>query len=50
VAQTLGVPALFGIPVGHIEQQWTLPFGALATLDADARTLHVHRYSSPAAS
>ena len=48
VAHTLGVPALFGIPVGHIEHQWTLPFGALATLDADARTLQVHRHSSVA--
>ena len=43
VATALDVPALLGIPVGHIERQWTLPFGTLATLDADARTLQVHR-------
>ena len=42
-ADALGVPALMGIPVGHIGDQWTLPFGALATLDATRRTLHVHR-------
>lgn len=42
-ADALGVPALMGIPVGHIDQQWTLPLGALATLDATRRTLHVHR-------
>ena len=43
LADDLRVPALFGIPVGHIEQQWTIPLGAGATLDADARTLQVHR-------
>ena len=41
VAETLGVPALAGIPVGHIQDQWTLPFGAAATLDAERRTLSV---------
>ncbi|MBL0939121.1 MAG: LD-carboxypeptidase [Gemmatimonadaceae bacterium] len=43
VADRLKVPALLGVPIGHIEDQWTLPFGALATLDADARTLAIHR-------
>ncbi len=42
-ADILGVPALLGIPVGHITDQWTLPLGAVATLDADARSLRVHR-------
>jgi muramoyltetrapeptide carboxypeptidase len=41
-ADALGVPALLGIPLGHIEDQWTLPLGALATLDTSARTLTVH--------
>lgn len=41
IAETLGVPALAGIPVGHIQDQWTLPFGAAATLDAERRTLSV---------
>jgi muramoyltetrapeptide carboxypeptidase len=39
----LGVPTVMGVPVGHIPDQWTLPLGAMATLDADALTLHVHR-------
>ena len=41
-ADVLSVPALLGIPMGHIDNQWTLPLGALATLDATRRTLHVH--------
>jgi len=47
VADRLEVPALLGVPIGHIEEQWTLPFGAMATLDAEARTLHVHRHDRP---
>jgi len=30
-----------GFPVGHIDDQWTLPLGALASLDAERRTLTV---------
>lgn len=41
LADALQVPTLQGIPVGHISDQWTVPFGAMATLDADARTLSV---------
>jgi muramoyltetrapeptide carboxypeptidase len=37
------VPCLANIPVGHIADQWTLPFGAVAELDADAKTLSVRR-------
>ena len=36
-----GVPAVAGIPLGHIDDQWTIPLGAMAELDADGRTLHV---------
>jgi len=43
LGRALGVPTLMGVPVGHIPDQWTLPLGAMATLDADAHTLHVHR-------
>jgi muramoyltetrapeptide carboxypeptidase len=43
LVEALAVPALFGVPVGHVADQWTLPLGAVATLDADACTLHVHR-------
>lgn len=43
LAGELHVPTLLGVPIGHIVDQWTLPFGACATLDADARSLHLHR-------
>ncbi|HEX6051852.1 MAG TPA: hypothetical protein VFZ21_21435, partial [Gemmatimonadaceae bacterium] len=42
-AELLGIPAVSGVPVGHIGEQWTLPLGAHAVLDADARTLTVLR-------
>lgn len=42
-AELVGVPCVTGIPVGHIPDQWTIPLGAPAELDADARTLHVTR-------
>ena len=41
VASLLGVPCLAGIPLGHISDQWTIPLGADAELDAEARTLAV---------
>ena len=41
IAEAVGVPALAGVPVGHIDDQWTLPLGAPASLDADRRTLSV---------
>jgi muramoyltetrapeptide carboxypeptidase len=37
--RALGVPAVSGIMVGHVEDQTTLPVGCLAELDADAGTL-----------
>lgn len=37
----LGVPLIFGLPVGHGKHHATVPFGAMATLDADAGTLIV---------
>jgi muramoyltetrapeptide carboxypeptidase len=40
-ADIAGVPAIAGIPLGHIDDQWTIPLGAIAELDADRRTLHV---------
>lgn len=40
-ADVAGVPALAGIPLGHVGDQWTVPLGARAELDADAHTLHV---------
>lgn len=41
VADLLRVPCVAGVPVGHIDDQWTLPLGAQARLDADACTLSV---------
>lgn len=43
VAERCDVPCLANIPMGHIADQWTLPLGAVAELDADAKTLSVHR-------
>jgi muramoyltetrapeptide carboxypeptidase len=37
----LGVPVVFGLPVGHNKHHATVPLGALASLDADAGTLVV---------
>lgn len=39
--QPLGVPVLYGLPVGHGKHLATLPLGVTATLDADARTLTI---------
>jgi muramoyltetrapeptide carboxypeptidase len=40
-ADAAGVPAVAGIPLGHIADQWTVPLGARAELDADRCELHV---------
>jgi muramoyltetrapeptide carboxypeptidase len=45
-AQWLNVPCVAGLPIGHIDDQWTLPLGALATLDAEALTLTVDTVDS----
>ncbi len=41
IADALAVPCLLGVPVGHIDDQWTVPLGAEAELDADGRALVV---------
>jgi muramoyltetrapeptide carboxypeptidase len=41
IATSLGVPTIIGAPIGHIDDQWTLPLGAPAVLDADRRSLAV---------
>ena len=40
-ADRAGVPALSGIPMGHIDDQWSLPLGMEAELDADEKRLTV---------
>lgn len=37
--RALGIPAVSGLMIGHVEDQTTLPVGCLAELDADAGTL-----------
>lgn len=40
-AEAIGVPCIADAPVGHIDDQWTLPLGAPAELDAASLSLHV---------
>lgn len=42
-ADALDVPCVAGIPMGHVDDQWTIPLGAAATLDADSLTLTVEQ-------
>src|SRR5690606_39131032 len=37
--EPLGVPVAMGFPIGHQDDQWTLPIGVRARLDAGAGTL-----------
>ena len=39
--EPLGIPVAYGFPVGHIDEQWTLPLGIQARLDADAGELEL---------
>ena len=40
-AERVGVPTVCGIPMGHIADQWSLPLGEEAELDADEKRLTV---------
>jgi muramoyltetrapeptide carboxypeptidase len=40
-AQSLGVPAVLGLPIGHLEHNWTLPVLVRARLDAGRGTLDI---------
>ena len=44
IANLLEIPCIAGAPIGHIDDQWTIPIGARATLDTAARTLDVEAY------
>lgn len=35
----LGIPVLLDLPIGHIDEQWTLPIGARAILDTAAKRI-----------
>lgn len=39
--EPLGVPTIYGLPLGHGKHLWTLPLGVTATLDADERSLTI---------
>ena len=43
VADRCGVPCVANAPFGHVDDQFTLPLGATAVLDADQRTLVIER-------
>ena len=38
---SLGVPVIYGLPLGHGPHLASIPFGVMATLDADLRTLTI---------
>jgi muramoyltetrapeptide carboxypeptidase len=42
LAETLRIPCLAGVPVGHIADQWTIPLGALAEMSTSESSLRVH--------
>jgi muramoyltetrapeptide carboxypeptidase len=46
IARAFNIPCIAGIPVGHIDEQWTIPLGATATLDTRTSTLTVISYTS----
>jgi muramoyltetrapeptide carboxypeptidase len=37
----LGVPVAHGFPIGHVDDQWTIPIGVRARLDAGAGQLEL---------
>jgi muramoyltetrapeptide carboxypeptidase len=41
IAERLRVPAVYDLPIGHIEHNWTIPIGVVAELDADAAALSI---------
>ena len=41
IAEALGIPAVVGLPIGHVRDNWTLPLGIRARLDAAAGTLEL---------
>jgi muramoyltetrapeptide carboxypeptidase len=41
VLEPLGIPTVYGLSIGHISKKLTVPIGALATLDADHKTISI---------
>lgn len=48
LADAFGVPAALGLPVGHVDEQWTLPLGAHAEFRADDTGCALHVAWPPA--
>lgn len=46
IAAAIDVPCMAGIPVGHIDRQWTIPLGASGYVETGSRTLTVTSYES----
>jgi len=40
-AEEAGIPCIAGAPFGHIQDQWTIPLGAIAELDTDSKSLEI---------
>ena len=38
----VGIPVVSGVPAGHVDDNAELPFGASATVDADAGRFDLH--------
>ena len=45
ILEPLKIPTVYGLSIGHIKSKLTVPVGALATLDADAKTLTIDEAS-----
>lgn len=39
--EPLHIPVAYGFPIGHVDDQWTLPLGVRARLDADAGVVDI---------
>lgn len=37
----LGIPVAWGLPIGHVDAQWTMPIGVRARFDADAGCVEI---------
>jgi muramoyltetrapeptide carboxypeptidase len=41
ILEPLKIPTVYGLSIGHIKSKLTVPVGALATIDADAKTIRI---------
>jgi muramoyltetrapeptide carboxypeptidase len=37
----LRIPAAYGFPIGHVDEQWTMPVGVRARLDVNAGSVEI---------